>query len=306
MGGGSSKTSTNIKTKAIVEAMARSIMNCQGSYALVQRLVVSGNYNNVSGGMVQVFKLNSSCTNDVQNLTEIQQTVANAIKAQTAAQSTAVLGALGAAKSKSETFIENEVRQKITNETITNVINEVNAMQEVIISGNNNIVKFTAEQTLDLVMENSQSVLNKLESVQDLENTADVKTDSTTTNPISEIVDSVGDIISSVGIMWVIIAVVAMVVFGWVVVNGGFLGTLFGSKDNNQPPPGVQMMQAYRGMPMQGYGLPSQYGPPQPYGSPMQSMQMAPQQMQSMPPQQYGPQQMQQPVSLGQTLSNTY
>lgn len=223
MGGGGSKSETNItaSTKSIVEAMTKNIMNCQSSGFVTQRFVLSGSYNVIKDfKMVQNFKLSKDCVNNAQNLNDIQASVATAIKQAAEAQGDAVFGAFSSSKAEANTLIENEVRQVITNETITNLIDEVNALQEAIISGNNNIFEnFSMEQTTELVMQASQEVLNQLKSVQVIKNNAEQETKSTQTNFLTDIVKAVTDMITDIGLGYVFLLVVVVIVGGVVAVK---------------------------------------------------------------------------------------
>ena len=265
MGGGSSSHSTtSVKTKSIVEAMSKAIMNCKGNTSLVQRFVVSGDYTVINGfKMVQNFKLSSACANSVQNLSDIQQKVSGAIKAQAEAQSVSMLGALGKSSSEVDVNIDNEVRQVISSENVTNIINTVNALQEAIISGDHNIVNdFSMEQTMDIVNTASQDVLNQLKSVQTIANSTDTSAKSTQTNFVSDIIDSVGSIFTSLGSMWTIVVIACILVGGYIVVNGGPLASLMGGPSA----PGMPMMRPPMGNmqrpPMGNMQRPPMSGPP--------------------------------------------
>ena len=223
MGGGGSKSKTviDVSTKSIVEAMTKNIMNCKSSGMVTQRFILSGSYNVIEKyRMVQNFKLSKECVNNAQNLNDLQASIANAIKAAAEAQGDAVFGALSSSKAEATTMIENEVKQVITNENITNMIDDVNALQESIISGNNNIVKeFSMEQTTELVMMASQEVLNQLKSVQAIQNQAESGTKSTQTNFISDIVKSITDMVTDLGLGYVFLLIVVVIVGGVVAVK---------------------------------------------------------------------------------------
>lgn len=243
MGGSSSKTNTNIATSLAVEAVARNIMNCQSNTNINQRFVVSGNYNVVKNSkQVQNIKLSAACSQDAKNIANLQQSVSNAIKQAAESQSVSVLGALGKSNAETNLFIENEVKQTITQENIQNIINSSNAMQEMIISGNNNIVdKFEQSQTFDIVYKNAQKALNKMKSVQVIENAADQSSKATQTNFISDIVDSVFSGLQGFGLLWVIVIVAAIIFLGPVILKGGPLAGMFASEEEEDmpPPPGM-------------------------------------------------------------------
>lgn len=262
MGGASSKSTIDVRTKSIVEALTQNIMDCQSNTIVDQRFVLSGSYNTIENfKMVQYLRLSKDCINNAQNLNDIQQSVSNAIKQSAEAQSVSLLGVLGNSDSEANTFIDNEVRQTITNQNITKMIDKVNASQEAIISGDNNIIRnFSMEQTADVVMKAAQEVLNSLKSVQEIKNQVSSESKATQTNFISDIIDSVTGLFTGVGMIWALIAVVAIAVGGWVLVKSN----PFSKSDEKTIVMGPPQQQPY-GMPQQQqpYGMQPQQ---QPYG----------------------------------------
>ena len=246
MGGGGSKTTnkTNIKTQAIVDAMAQSIMNCKNNQVLVQRFEVSGNYNTISNfKMVQNFNLSTSCSNNAQVTQDIQNAVASAIKQQLSSQSESVLGAIGnGSVSEANTNIDNEVKTTLTAQTITNVITDTMAQQEAIISGDHNIINnFEMSETMNILQNNCQKVISDMKSVQDIKNEEDTKLKSTQTNPLAAILDSIFKGLTNLSSVYAIILIVALVVGGYIIIKGGFLNVIFdvfkdkSSTQYNQP-----------------------------------------------------------------------
>ena len=238
MGGSSSKTSTDVFTSNIVEALSKSIQNCQGNTAINQLVHIEGNFNVVKKvRLVQGMKLSTSCTLDDKNIATAQQAVENAIKQQSEAQNVALLGALSSSSSQNSTKIHNEVKATITRETIQNIVNNFNATQEFYLKGNSNIVEdISMEQSMQVLHDNCLSALSQMSTVQDIMNKADSASKATQTNPISEIIGAIGSIFTSLGSMWTIIIIVAMVIGGYIIVNGGFLGTLLSDSDTDSPP----------------------------------------------------------------------
>lgn len=230
-GGSKSYTTTNIKTKLAVEALAENIMNCRSNTLVSQKFVLSGDYNVIKNSkQVQNFKLSTECSQDVKNIADLQQSVANAIKQAAESQSVSVLGALGESRAEVNLNIENEVKQKITQKTVLDIVNETNAQQEMIISGNHNIVdNFEQSQTLDLLFKNCQKVMNEFKSIQAIENSADQNSKATQSNFISDIVDSIFGGLASIGLIWMVVIVVAIAVAGYVITKGGPLAALLGS-----------------------------------------------------------------------------
>lgn len=216
MGGSSSKTNTNVSTKLAVEAITNTIMNCTSNSLISQKFLIEGNYNVVTNfKQVQNFKLSTECTNNAQSIANLQQSVAQAIKAASESQSVSVLGVLGGSNSETNVDISTEVSQKITNNTITNIINNTNAEQEAIIRGNHNIIdNFSQEQTSEILSKNAQKALNKLTSVQSVSTQVDATSKATQTNFISDIVDSVFSGLQGFALIWVIVIVVAIIFLG--------------------------------------------------------------------------------------------
>jgi hypothetical protein len=259
MGGRGSKSTSKvaIDTSLAVQALARNVMSCTSQTAVSQLFQISGSYNIIKNTkQVQAIKFNSTCTQSAQNIADLQQTVANAISNAASATGSGVLSALGASQSEAETVIKQNVSQSITQETIQTIVNNSAAQQAIIISGNNNIVdNFDQSQTLDIVLKNCQDVINNLKSVQAMNNVADQTSSAVTTNPISDIIDSVGSIFEGFGWMGTIILVAAII--GFVLVGPKTIAAFMGSdsNDSSEQPMNYQqqpMMQPmnYQPMPM--------------------------------------------------------
>jgi len=246
-GGASTANTTSIITRSAVEAVARNIMNCKSNAMISQTFTVSGNYNVVRNTkQVQNIKLSSSCAQDAQNIADLQQSVANAVKQSASSQGVSVLGALGSVTSENNLNLENDIKQTITQENIQNIINSSNAKQEIIISGDNNVIdNFTQEQTYDIVYDNAQKVVNTMKSLQVLENNAQQESKSVQTNFISDIVDSVFSGLQGMGWLVVVVVVAAIIFLGPVILKGGPLATLMGSdsKPVEPEPPALQQQQ---------------------------------------------------------------
>lgn len=243
-GGSSASTSTDIYTSNIVEALSKTIQNCSGNTVLEQQVIIRGKYNIVRGvRLVQSLKLSSSCALDDKNIATAQQEVINAIKQQSEAQSVALLGALTTSESSDDTKIRNEVRATITRETIQNIVNNFNATQKLFLDGDSNIVEdITMEQSMQVLFDNCLAALSQMSTVQDVTNNAELISKASQTNPISEIIDSAGNIVTSLGGMWTIVIIVVVIVGGYIIVQGGFLGALFGG--DVSPDPRIAALQA--------------------------------------------------------------
>ncbi len=242
--GSVSKSTTNVATKSVVDAVTKNIMNCSVGNVVKQSFIISGNYNVLNNvKQVQYTKVNAQCYQKAENIDNLQQLVKDAIKQASDAQNVALLGAFSSSSAINDTAVNNDVQQYITKETITNVVNKSNQQQEIIISGNNNIVNnFSQEQTFDVVYSNVQDLLNQMSTIQALETTAQNESKSTQTNSISELVDSLGSAASSildstgsavlkVWIIPAIVAVVAIIYLGPLLLKGGPLVALLGDDE---------------------------------------------------------------------------
>lgn len=230
------KTSSTFsqRTQSIVDMLTSSTMNCQSTTLQAQRFVISGNFNTVTNSkMVQAIKLSTDCFNKAEALADIKNKLISAIDQQTQAQNVAVLGAANVSNTRSRVSIANEVQQKITSTSLTNMISSAQNEQTFIISGNNNIVdKFSMEQTMDLLNKAAGQLLSTLDSVQDIETKAKMETSSIVSNPISEILDSIFGGLQGFAFIWVILAIAIIAGFVYLVSNGLFLGSLFGGSSS--------------------------------------------------------------------------
>lgn len=271
MGGGSSSESkTKVHTQNVVEQFAQSILNCSSKAQISQSVTIRGNYNVVKGvRLVQGLKLAFTCKQDETTETKMQQDIASSIKNNSAAQSDAVFGALGKSNSKTETEIFNEVRQTVTNQTVKDIISSFNATQDFFLDGNSNIVQdVTMEQSMQVLYDNCFAALSKVDSFQQMVQTSETSSTASQTNFVSQIVDSVGSILTGLGSMWMMIVLVALAVGAYVVVQGGGLGAILGSPAvQGMMPPGKRMGPGMMPRPM---------GPVMPGMQPIGNMQQRP------------------------------
>jgi hypothetical protein len=251
MGGGSSSyASTSVTTKAVATVMAKSIQNCQGNTMQQQVVKIIGDGNIVKGvRMVQSLKISGDCVLGDQNVSETQQKVADEIKQKSDAQSVSVLGALGSSSSQTSAQILSEVKSVITRETIQNIVNNFNQQQEIYINGNSNIVEdITMEQTIDALISGCMQAVSQIKSVQDLSTKTDQTSSATQTNFISDIVDSVGSIFSTMATSTTIVFGLIILVVGALIYSGKLsplslmgAGALLGSNSS----PDSQQQQEY-------------------------------------------------------------
>lgn len=238
MGGGSSSlTSMSSYSKSVAEAMSKTMQKCKSDVNMGMNITIKGNYNVVKNvRMVQSFKLSSGCNLDDKNVADVQQAVSNQIKQQSEAANVAFLGALGSSSSTNTTDIHNEVVAKITRETIQEIVNSFNMKMDFYLDGNSNIVEdISMEQSAQVLQDNCLAALSKLSSIQAIENVVESKSTAKQTNPISEIIDSIGSIFTSMGILWVIVILACVGVVGFLLYNGVSIPFLPGGSDDDEP-----------------------------------------------------------------------
>jgi len=208
MGGGSSSRITNIVDTSIAsKILTNSIMSCKGNSNVSQILNISGSGNVISGiKQVNAFKLSSTCNQDIKDNKQLQQDLANQLSSAAEAKGSGITSAIGASSTDVFNKIKTDISSMLESNTITSIVNNVNQLQGIDISGNNNIVKdFTQQMTSDLVFSSVQSALNNLSSIQSANNALQNTATAITTNPISDLIDSVFNGLQGLMKYWVIL-----------------------------------------------------------------------------------------------------
>lgn len=236
MGGSSSKSSSRINMSQAASMITDTIMNCKSNSVIVQELNITGDYNVVSNAkQVQAFQLSSNCIQDMKNDVEFQQKVAQAVAQSAEAQGSAVLSALGASRADQESVIQNDIKQLFQSNTMQDIVNTVNSTQGINVVGNHNIIKnFSQEQVATMVFDNVQTALNKMKSAQDMDAKLDGKASAKTTNPLSEIINSVFGGLQGLVKYWVFFAIAALLIIAFLFRNqAAALVCLFGVCDDD-------------------------------------------------------------------------
>jgi len=322
MGGSHSTNKATAISNFATKILTSNILNCSTNANAVQRTIVSGNYN-VLNGISQVFtvKLSAGCFQDASTMLDLQTKITNAISQQAKAQSVTLTGALGKSDSDVETLIKSNVQTYVNSKSITNLIQSVNLQQELVVSGNHNIIKnFSQNLTSDLIFKGGQKLINKVINKTAGKNVVKTKSIALQKSFFAGLIKALGSAINNI----------INSIFGGmnkgllIIVIGGLIGAylfrdviaaFFGissepdasqSTTNYAPIPRyVQPQQQYRPPPQQQYRPPPQQyapppsAPPQQYRPPQQQYRpplqqyapppSAPPQQQYRPPQQYAP-----------------
>lgn len=216
MGGGGSKSSvTNlIDTSVAVQTLTNAIMNCKGNTNVSQILNISGSGNVLTGiKQLNAFKLSSTCDQQIKDNKDLQQQLTNDIVASAEAKGSGITSALGASNAQIFNRVHSDISTMLESNTVNNIVNNVNQLQGIDISGNNNIIKdFTQQMTSELVYSSVQSAINNLSSIQTLETATKSSATAITTNPISDLIDSIFNGLQGLLKYWIILVIVVLLI----------------------------------------------------------------------------------------------
>jgi hypothetical protein len=165
-----------------------------------QYVNVRGNGNIIDGAvLMQVQKFSVSCDQDSKAMTDFQNNMTAAIKQAASDQDQALLNAFGHSDSEVDQTIHNDVQNVINLKNIQEIVNTTNQQQGIDIHGNNNIVRnITMDQSLEMLATNSQKVLEQMSTVNSITQQLDQQSSTVVKNPISGIIDSIGNAIASI------------------------------------------------------------------------------------------------------------
>lgn len=215
--GGSRSSITNIVDTSIAsKILTNSIMSCKGNSNVSQILNISGSGNVISGvKQLNAFKLSSTCNQEIKDNKQLQQDLSNQLASAVEAKGSGIISAIGASKSDVFNKINTDIYSMLENNTITNIVNNVNQLQGIDISGNNNIVKdFTQQMTSELVFSSVQNTLNNLSSIQSANTALQSTATAVTTNPISDLIDSLFTGLQGLMKYWVILVIGVLLIIG--------------------------------------------------------------------------------------------
>jgi hypothetical protein len=260
MGAASSTTTTNtIDTKAITDILNKNTVSCKTNVSLSQLIDVEGS-GNILEDITQSsgLSLDASCYNQSQTINEIQSIMENSMSNKVEKIDPALLSAANTSQTELENDIKQEIRNTITTENMTNIINDVNASQTIKVRQNANILKnITQDSTLGMVASAVQDAVNSTKSVTTLTNLQKNDAKLTTTDPINDaikgVMDGINGIFSSAATTMIFFAVILaiVIIFAGPTILSAFkaLNPLsaisFGERKNKQSVPMEQYNQQY-------------------------------------------------------------
>ena len=213
-GESTSSTTNQVDLSSASTIIVDNIMNCKGNSTVSQTIDLSGSYMEIDNfQQKQAYKLDTQCTQKLENNMNLIKKVANAIAASAEANAPGIVSMLTTSGSNVRNTINQQVKDYFESKAITNIVTTVNAIQGLNISGHHIILKNTTQdQAADLLQKGIQDSLNKLSVVQDINNGLKGDSKSTITNPISDIINSVFGGMANMGMIFGVVAVIIVIV----------------------------------------------------------------------------------------------
>lgn len=243
MGGSSSSLNTvSITKKTINDMIANSILKSSNSATMSQTISVNGGSNNKieDVNFNQSYTLNLTMLQDTQQMATLQTQIADTIKQAADSAGVGITGVLASAKSESNTYIDETVKNAVTLNNITEAVADVVMVQAITLNNTSNtsIKGITANQQAAITSSIGQKVTNNIAAITALQAAIDQKASAKVAGPLDTLFETVGGIFKG----WSIMAIVAICVLGVVVVvfllMGGNITALFkGSFSSATTPP---------------------------------------------------------------------
>jgi len=220
MGGGGSTAinKSSVATSIVSSVITKNLTQHYNAVQQEQQIIVSGNFANVSNiQMGQTLQIDVSASTTDDQISNMQDDITAQLQQAADASSSAVFDALGTGStSENDVQIQNAVSSLVDNETVTNIINQVNQDQILIVSGNHDIVTYiTFDQMSDMIDQGVLQLTQQNDTITKLDNALSQTTTSAETNPISEIIDAIGGAIESglTGVWMPVIVFIIVVAF---------------------------------------------------------------------------------------------
>lgn len=221
MGGTESKTWSNIVNDIAVDVISRNVNKCVTTTNQEQTIGAAyvGGSVDISGiNMTQSSTIDSTCIlrSDTQNDITTQLGVALAESASAAGES--VLSALGSTKSEAAANITNALKTNIQNVNMQEAYTASSQKQQYlfgIVEKDFKLSNLNMNQTVKLASESLMGTTAYSKVINEVKNVVDQQTVSKETNPISNIIGSVGNAFSGAMAPFAIVGgLVALVVIG--------------------------------------------------------------------------------------------
>ncbi len=230
MGGTQSSASQTAITKIANNAATNTIMNCTSTASQEQMMTITtSGWLSVGGGASQTqgTAVNMSCVMNTSTQNQIASSVAAAVGQYASAQGPGVLAALGASSSNVSSMIQNDITTNITTNTQQEMTNNLSQKQSMNVNSSTGIsigVNYTQAQTASIIASALMQTTAYNSALTKVAMAVDQKSTAVTTNPISDVIDSIGKAISSIistpflimGIAAIVIIIIIVVLYKFV------------------------------------------------------------------------------------------
>lgn len=218
--------------KMLTDVMVNNMQNASSIMEVNQNVDIvnegSGTIEDVKITQATVF--DSKIFQSSENVIKLQNELKSAIDGQASASGSGVFSALGGSDANLIQELRNEVTQKINTQTMQDMSTNINQNQNVrLLNKKDGTIRgIDVSQTQEVFRQAAQDTIAKFDSVTKMDNLASGQADAVTTNPISEIIDSVFSGLTGIWIL-VLIGIIVCVVVGYFAFNK-FLGSDAGSQ----------------------------------------------------------------------------
>jgi len=204
MGGTVSKSTSEMINDMATNVLTSTLMNCMTTATqnqLLQFSNIKGNLDINSSNLTQASTFDVSCILSATNTQDMSNSIANVIAQVAESKGQAALSALGNTKADIVSDISNKISNNITNMSKTDVVNILTQGQQFVvdgITGNVTLANVSLSQQATVV---SRAIVTS-SAIASVVNSASSKIDqtakSTETNPIADMINSVGTAIGSI------------------------------------------------------------------------------------------------------------
>lgn len=215
----SSKSTTDILTQSINDAMIQSIQQCGSTSLQIQNIDVKGSgnvLNNVQ--MKQAVDSVMKCASSQEAMSAMAANIANTIKQTADSQGVALLGALQGADSQTNTKIKNIVENHINMQSVQSIMSAAIQKQTISVDGSNNVLmNISMDQLYKNITEAAAQQVAKIVSDITSSSTAEQSASSKVRDPISDAIKAIGDLIMGNFLIFalIMIALMAAALYWW-------------------------------------------------------------------------------------------
>jgi len=229
MGGGSSKSKSDVFVESVNNAFITSIQSCSMNSNIEQIISIKGDGNVLSNvELNQVYSGLLTCVQDLNVIEKLQNDVTSAIKSSAEKQDVALLGVLNSGGSDVDTKIHHSVVSSINKTTMTQLVSDIKAMQTINIQGSGNtLLNINMKQVSSNIASSSQKVVSNIDVVNTIKNSLEQSSKSTQQDPIANLLKGLSDLVSG-PIMWIAIIIIGGIIGLIIFLNTGAGASVLG------------------------------------------------------------------------------